>query len=71
MRIALLSYGSRGDAQPFGGLALGLQEAGHSMRLGLLRPGILALYLHKASRHCPVRLAAMGFQSYGMRGRGS
>ncbi len=33
MKISLLTYGSRGDVQPFAALALGLQKAGHSVRL--------------------------------------
>jgi sterol 3beta-glucosyltransferase len=33
MRITILTYGSRGDVQPFVALALGLQKAGHSVRL--------------------------------------
>lgn len=33
MRITLLTYGSRGDFQPFLALAVGLQKAGHSPRL--------------------------------------
>ena len=33
MRIALLTYGTRGDVQPFVALAAGLQDAGHTVRL--------------------------------------
>ena len=33
MHISLLTYGSRGDVQPFVALALGLRQAGHSVRL--------------------------------------
>ncbi len=33
MRITILTYGSRGDVQPFVALALGLQKAGHSVHL--------------------------------------
>ena len=33
MHITLLTYGSRGDVQPFLALALGLQKAGHTVRL--------------------------------------
>ncbi len=33
MRITLLTYGSRGDVQPFLALALGLQKAGHNVYL--------------------------------------
>ena len=33
MHITLLTYGSRGDVQPFVALALGLQQAGHTVRL--------------------------------------
>lgn len=33
MRFTLLAYGSRGDIQPYIALALGLQRAGHSVRL--------------------------------------
>ena len=33
MHITLLTYGSRGDVQPFLALALGLQKAGHIVRL--------------------------------------
>jgi sterol 3beta-glucosyltransferase len=33
MKITLLTYGSRGDVQPYLALALGLQNAGHTVRL--------------------------------------
>lgn len=33
MRITILTYGSRGDVQPFLALAIGLQNAGHQVRL--------------------------------------
>jgi sterol 3beta-glucosyltransferase len=33
MNITILTYGSRGDVQPFVALALGLKKAGHSVRL--------------------------------------
>jgi sterol 3beta-glucosyltransferase len=33
MKITILSYGSRGDVQPFLALAVGLQKAGHSVTL--------------------------------------
>lgn len=33
MRITILTYGSRGDVQPFLALALGLQKAGHRLKL--------------------------------------
>ena len=33
MKITLLTYGSRGDVQPFLALARGLQEAGHEVKL--------------------------------------
>jgi sterol 3beta-glucosyltransferase len=33
MKITLLTYGTRGDVQPFVALALGLQKAGHIVRL--------------------------------------
>lgn len=33
MRITILTYGSRGDVQPFLALALGLQKAGHKVKL--------------------------------------
>ncbi len=33
MNITILTYGSRGDVQPFTALALGLLKAGHSVRL--------------------------------------
>jgi len=33
MHVTLLTYGSRGDFQPFLALALGLQKAGHTVRL--------------------------------------
>ncbi len=33
MRITLLTYGSRGDVEPFVALALGLSRAGHTVRL--------------------------------------
>lgn len=35
MRIALLTYGTRGDVQPFVALALGLRQAGHTVRLAV------------------------------------
>lgn len=46
MHITLLTYGSRGDFQPFLALALGLQKAGHSVRLAT--PGRFA---DSAARH--------------------
>jgi sterol 3beta-glucosyltransferase len=33
MKITLLTYGSRGDVQPYAALALGLQKAGHTVKL--------------------------------------
>ncbi len=33
MRITLLTYGTRGDVQPFAALSKGLQSAGHTIRL--------------------------------------
>ena len=33
MKITLLTYGSRGDVQPFLALAVGLQKAGHAVKL--------------------------------------
>jgi len=33
MNILLLTYGSRGDVQPFLALPLGLQKAGHAVTL--------------------------------------
>lgn len=33
MRVTLLTYGSRGDVEPFLALALGLKQAGHRVRL--------------------------------------
>jgi sterol 3beta-glucosyltransferase len=33
MKITILTYGSRGDVQPYLALALGLQKAGHTVRL--------------------------------------
>ncbi len=33
MKVTLVTYGSRGDVQPFVALATGLQKAGHSVRL--------------------------------------
>lgn len=33
MKVTILTYGSRGDVQPFVALALGLMRAGHSVRL--------------------------------------
>ena len=33
MKIAILTYGSRGDVQPFLALSLGLQNAGHTVKL--------------------------------------
>ncbi len=46
MRITLLTYGSRGDFQPFLALAAGLQKAGHAVKLA--GPGRFA---ELASRH--------------------
>jgi sterol 3beta-glucosyltransferase len=42
MKITLLTYGSRGDLQPFLALAVGLQKAGHTVRLA--GPGRFALF---------------------------
>ena len=33
MKITILTYGSRGDVQPFLPLSLGLMEKGHSVKL--------------------------------------
>jgi len=33
MKVTILTYGSRGDVQPFVALALGLQQAGHCVKL--------------------------------------
>ena len=33
MNITILTHGTRGDVQPFVALALGLQKAGHRVRL--------------------------------------
>ena len=33
MRISLIAFGTRGDVQPYVALALGLQAAGHSVRI--------------------------------------
>ena len=33
MRITILTYGSRGDVQPFLALAVGLQKSGHQVKL--------------------------------------
>jgi sterol 3beta-glucosyltransferase len=33
MQITILTYGSRGDVQPYVALGLGLQRAGHRVRL--------------------------------------
>jgi sterol 3beta-glucosyltransferase len=33
MKVTLLTYGTRGDVQPFAALAIGLQNAGHTVRL--------------------------------------
>ena len=33
MRIDILAFGSRGDVQPYVALGLGLQSAGHRVRL--------------------------------------
>jgi len=33
MKITILTYGSRGDIQPFLALAVGLQKAGHQVKL--------------------------------------
>ncbi len=37
MKLSLLTYGTRGDVQPFVALAVGLQRAGHSVRLAAPR----------------------------------
>jgi sterol 3beta-glucosyltransferase len=37
-RIAILTYGSRGDVEPFIALGVGLQKAGHSVRLAAPAP---------------------------------
>jgi UDP:flavonoid glycosyltransferase YjiC (YdhE family) len=37
MRIAILATGSRGDVEPYIALGLGLQEAGHVVRLVTLQ----------------------------------
>jgi sterol 3beta-glucosyltransferase len=37
MRITILTLGTRGDVQPYLALALGLQQAGHSVTLGTSR----------------------------------
>lgn len=34
MKITILTYGSRGDVQPFVALAVGLQQRGHEVKLG-------------------------------------
>jgi hypothetical protein len=49
MKIALLTYGSRGDVQPFLALALGLQKAGFSVRLAALRAGPAPIPVTKLS----------------------
>ena len=36
MRITILAFGSRGDVQPYVALGLGLQRAGHKVRLAAL-----------------------------------
>ncbi|WP_345305907.1 glycosyltransferase [Candidatus Villigracilis saccharophilus] len=36
MKITILTYGSRGDVQPFVALALGLQKNGHVVKLAAL-----------------------------------
>ena len=47
MRITILTYGSRGDFQPFLALAVGLQQAGHTPRLaGPARFAELAAEFH-------------------------
>ena len=33
MNITILTYGSRGDIQPFLALAIGLQKSGHKVKL--------------------------------------
>jgi sterol 3beta-glucosyltransferase len=33
MRITILAHGSRGDIQPYVALGIGLQQAGHTVRL--------------------------------------
>ncbi len=45
MKITLLTYGSRGDVQPFLALALGLQRAGHEVKLAA--PGRFAEFVGK------------------------
>lgn len=48
MKVFILTYGSRGDYQPFVALAKGLKRAGHEVRLGALQnPGFAEL----AGRH--------------------
>jgi sterol 3beta-glucosyltransferase len=42
LKITILTYGSRGDVQPFVALALGLQRAGHFVRLAA--PGRFAAF---------------------------
>lgn len=41
MKITILSYGSRGDVQPFVALALGLQKNGHEVKLAAPRDWLL------------------------------
>lgn len=45
-RIAILTYGSRGDVEPFVALGLGLRQHGHEVRLAAPRP-----YAHLALEH--------------------
>ncbi|MBK7319262.1 MAG: glycosyltransferase [Anaerolineales bacterium] len=46
MNITILTYGSRGDVQPFLALACGLQERGHVVKLAA--PLFLALVCHSS-----------------------
>jgi sterol 3beta-glucosyltransferase len=45
-RFAILTYGSRGDVEPFVALGVGLRRAGHSVRLAAPRP-----YAHLVQDH--------------------
>jgi sterol 3beta-glucosyltransferase len=55
LRITILTYGSRGDVQPYLALALRLAQAGHHVRLAA--PGVYRPFVESyAAQHCPDRM---------------
>jgi sterol 3beta-glucosyltransferase len=55
LRITILTYGSRGDVQPYLALGLSLAQVGHQVRLAA--PGVYRAFVERyASHHCPDRL---------------